>query len=254
LTTHDSTALAWLAPVCVFGFVLSPYLDLTFHRARQATSRAEARIAFSIGFGVFFAAMIVFSLWYATGMQRWINWDGKVAVGLFAALIGTHMLIQSAFTIAAHLASLTALREPALPPPNLALWSLGLLALLLIVVAALINHADSAGVASYHGVDEWGEVIYRLFMGFYGLVFPAYVWLCMLPVRGRKPAIHSRRICAGAVILASPMFWMGFIEGEMLWLVPGLAVVLLARLFIRTSADAPTAARESASGRTSSIM
>ena len=26
-------------------------------------------------------------------------------------------------------------------------------------------------------------MIYRLFMAFYGLVFPAYVWLCMLPTR-----------------------------------------------------------------------
>jgi hypothetical protein len=28
----------WLAPVCIFGFLLNPYLDLTFHRARQALS------------------------------------------------------------------------------------------------------------------------------------------------------------------------------------------------------------------------
>ena len=28
------------------------------------------------------------------------------------------------------------------------------------------------------------ELVYRMFMGFYGLIFPAYVWLCLIPGRG----------------------------------------------------------------------
>jgi len=35
-----------------------------------------------------------------------------------------------------------------------------------------------------------------------------------------------------AVGIALPMFWMGFILQKMIWLIPGLSVVLLARLLI----------------------
>ncbi len=250
---RTGAGLVWLAPVCIFGFALSPYLDLTFHRARQATSRVEARFAFSIGFGAFFLAMIIFSLWYAPRLEHWIDWNGRLPMGLFAAAIGTHMLVQSAFTIAVHLASLTALREGPLRPPNLAIWSIALLALLLIVAATFINHLDAAGIRTYHGV-EWGEVIYRIFMGFYGLLFPAYVWLCMLPFRRRRPTSVSLRIFAIAVVATLPMFWMGFIEGQMVWLGPGVAIVLMARFLIRTPADAAGSEPGSASTRTSSIM
>jgi len=41
--------LLGLAAVCVFGFSLCPYLDLTFHRARQNTSRSQGKIAFAGG-------------------------------------------------------------------------------------------------------------------------------------------------------------------------------------------------------------
>ena len=91
------------------------------------------------------------------------------------------------------------------------------------------------------------EVIYRVFMGFYGLVFPAYVWLCMIPGRGRVVATrHQLMVFVAAVLLAAPMFWMGFGERMMIWLLPGVAIVLLARLFIPASAPA----RVSSSPRT----
>jgi hypothetical protein len=73
------------------------------------------------------------------------------------------------------------------------------------------------------------EIIYRGFMSFYGLIFPAYVWICMLPLGTTRT---SRRVWTfvGAVVLASPFYWMGFIERETIWLVPGVAVVLFAKL------------------------
>jgi hypothetical protein len=33
-----------------------------------------------------------------------------------------------------------------------------------------------------------------------------------------------------AVLIAMPMFWIGFVAGRTIWLVPGLATVLLANL------------------------
>ena len=63
--------------------------------------------------------------------------------------------------------------------------------------------------------------MYRILLGCYGLVFPAYVWLCMIPGRGRaKPQARQWIVLATAVILAAPMYWMGFIEGKMIWLLP----------------------------------
>src|SRR5688500_18106858 len=57
---RSSTELFPLALVCLFGFLLCPYLDLTFHRTRQSTtSDRGARVAFAGGFGVFFLVMIL---------------------------------------------------------------------------------------------------------------------------------------------------------------------------------------------------
>ncbi|HVU64170.1 MAG TPA: hypothetical protein VHC70_09350, partial [Phycisphaerales bacterium] len=84
-----------------------------------------------------------------------------------------------------------------------------------------------------------GEIIYRCFMSFYGLVFPAYVWLCMIPTRDGHSGIAGPRgrlklaVLAGACLLAAPCYWMGFIERVEWWLAPGLGVVLLARLAVR---------------------
>src|SRR5688572_11748590 len=93
--------LAWIAPVSVFGFALCPYLDLTFHRARQQLSRDGARVAFGIGFGVVFAAMILFTLAYS----GWVNSSLRSfysVTNFVAALIGGHMLLQAAQTVALH--------------------------------------------------------------------------------------------------------------------------------------------------------
>jgi hypothetical protein len=75
-------------------------------------------------------------------------------------------------------------------------------------------------------------------MAFYGLVFPTYVWLFMMPSMRRRPiAARPPRTASivffGAVLtLAAPAYWMGFVEGRMLWLVGGLLVVVLSRLLL----------------------
>jgi hypothetical protein len=82
--------------------------------------------------------------------------------------------------------------------------------------------------ATYAGLNG-AEIIYRGFMAFYGLVFPAYVWLCMLPL-GTTRTPRRLWTFAAAVALATPFYWMGFIERETIWLVPGVAIVLFAKL------------------------
>jgi hypothetical protein len=39
-------------------------------------------------------------------------------------------------------------------------------------------------------------------------------------------------VFAITIVAASPMFWIGFIDGKMLWLIPGVLLIIAARLFI----------------------
>jgi hypothetical protein len=127
--------------------------------------------------------------------------------------------MQSAFTAAAHA------RE---------LQSRGDRAIVLAIVLTLASWTAHVLLRRGAVVDSMhaGELIYRLFMGFYGLVFPAYVWLVMLPTRrqAQQPARQHLLVFAAVVVLAMPFYWLGFMQQQTIWLVPGLAVVLLGRV------------------------
>ncbi|KAA0216229.1 MAG: hypothetical protein DYG94_05685 [Leptolyngbya sp. PLA3] len=214
-------ALLWLAPVCVFGFALCPYLDRTFLTARAELPGRQARAAFSIGFGLFFLAMILLTLAYAPMLLPLLG--GTTAPFVVGVALLAHLLLQAAFTVAAHVRC----AESRGSPDALRWGALLVAALVGVLVRVLPGHA---------GLDA-GEVVYRLFMGLYGLVFPTYVWLVVIPARrGQAPPGSPQRrrlvrVFAAAVGLALPMFWMGFIERREVFLAPGLAIVLLARLF-----------------------
>jgi hypothetical protein len=242
---RDRFDLFWLAPVVFFGFLLDPYLDLTFHRARQSTSRAGARTAFGVGFGVFFLTMIVFTALYAPALLEALVTGQRLAprVDLFAGVLLVHICVQTAFTIAAHV---VALRET--PPAGASAvarsaWFLGFAtAVLVAILLRWLQHRFPA----YHGLATT-EMIYRLFLAFYGLVFPAYVWL-FVPRRMRGaaaagPGAPSRGqllFFAAVVVLAAPLYWMSFVEGRMRWALPGLLLVLFARFLLpRPATPAP---------------
>jgi len=194
----------YLAPACLFGFLLCPYLDLTFHQARQAMSAEDSRRGFSIGFGFFFFAMILFTAAYS-------GWE--IVARILCLILAAHFISQSGFTIAVHTQSaLSAARSPSKILPALAVA---------VAISLLLGCVDLG--ATYHGLTL-GEVIYRCFLGFYGIVFPAYVWLCMI-----RPH-RTLTVTAIAVLLALPMFWMAFVEQKMFWLAPGVAVAMLAKL------------------------
>jgi len=231
--------LLWLAPVCAFGFALCPYLDPTFHQARQATRASSARAAFTVGFGGMFLAMIVLTLFYSDWVWAMATNTGRIAASA-AVFIAMHIGMQLAYTCTVH--------ARATPGPGP--WSAARIgfAMVLAGAAALVTVylPDHAGLQAR-------EVVYRVFMSFYGLVFPAYVWICMAPLSGRgsgdgaddarglKTAPRSlvgiprrtlKLLCV-TIGLALPFYWMGFIERQELWLAPGLGIVLAARLLVR---------------------
>jgi hypothetical protein len=218
-----ATGALWLAPVCAFGFALCPYLDPTFHRARQATSEAGARAAFSVGFGVLFLSMILVTLFYALWAVRASNSLASL-IAVLPIWLAAHIGMQLTYTCTVH-ARATPGRGP---------WSAPRISFALLL-------AGSVAIATYFAPDHAGlqgrEVVYRSFMSFYGLVFPAYVWLLMVPNGRSARSVHdsrrAMRVFWVSVGLAAPFYWMGFIERQEIWLAPGLAIVLLARLFVR---------------------
>lgn len=221
--------LAYLAPVCTFGFLLCPYLDLTFHEARQATTPHAARWAFGLGFGVIFLAAICFTPFYgsifAAGALR------PEPLGLATLLIAMHLATQSIFTISVH--ATTALRRRADDTITL------LIVLGLAILLSGLQMTFPVGDPPNPGPDRM--VWYRMFMSAYGLLFPAYVWLCMIPRGGgpsRRPTARHLVVFAVACAAATPFYWLGFMEGRWIMLAPGLAIILLSRLAIPRSGSA----------------
>jgi hypothetical protein len=256
------SAFSGLTAVCLFGFLLCPYLDLTFHRARQNTAPTAGKAAFGIGFGLVFLLMIVLTMLYAGDFaldQTLNDRFGSFGGALLITWVAFHISSQIGFTLAAHV--------QAMPVPKPREWVVLVVAVLLLVgsVIALRQQVWSGlplnrGNLASDGAPVWivveryfaqvrfqmftGDLVYRLFMSFYGLVFPAYVWICMVPLRGRSPGASPRAIgvFATAVAIAAPMFWLGFINERMLWLIPAVTLVLSARVVVWIGTGRPARA------------
>ncbi len=105
--------------------------------------------------------------------------------------------------------------------------------MLLVVFAGLFPSGpvitDAIGLDMSHR-----EIIYRLFLTFYGLIFPTYVYLNIWDVRQRALRRHTRRslmVTLIAIVLASPFFFMGFFVRDERFIPFGVAILLAAKLF-----------------------
>lgn len=224
----NTPALLALAPVCVLGFMLCPYLDGTFHAARASLGGRAGTRAFVIGFGVFFLAMIVLTLLYAgpalSAAQGSTTGLSGVAPALLALPIVLHVALQAGFTAQLHRMVEGEIKGEQ-SPAAASLRHIGALGVGLVLAAMATRAPGYADLSAT-------EIVYRLFMSFYGLVFPAYVWVCMLPLGASGPSRRSLAVWIAAVALAGPCYWLGFIERESWWLAPGVMIVLLARLAV----------------------
>ncbi len=199
---QPASALTWAAPIVALGFLLCPWLDRTFHRARQRTPSVHA-------FGVF-GLSFFFLILLTVGYQL----DGFAV--LVPAVAG-HLLGQAAFTTAVHL------REVRLSPvPHGGRWRQA------AVIVPIIVGALSADLPFER------ETVYLVYLGAYGLLFPAYVLLMMLPAAlGRRPWPRTRGGWVGfALLLAvlAPCCFLGFVDLET-WLLPIPVVMLMVAAF-----------------------
>src|SRR5439155_19725780 len=122
-------------------------------------------LAFTIGFGVFFFAMILFTLAYAGPVILRLNEMDRLP-DVFFWWLQIHLAAQLAFTIGVHWAGGTKLVDP---PSHQRTFGF-LLGTIACGFAANYVTRFIRLKLDY----EPGEFIYRLFMAFYGLVFPAY--------------------------------------------------------------------------------
>ena len=225
LSLPPSSALLWLTPVCFFGFLLCPYLDATFHRARQHLADRNAKRAFGIGFGVVFLSAIVLTLLYSRPVHVAMNSYQRVP--LILRWVKVYWMLQLGFTIGVHLIGDDGQNQEQRAWPSAT-----------IAAAGIVIGASALGIGQKFMIP--GETVYRAFLGFYALVFPAYVWLAVLPGRGvLAPTRRAMAVLAIVVAIALPMFYLAFIQQRLFWAVPGVAVVLLSRALISKSAGNP---------------
>mgnify|MGYP000453632301 CR=1 FL=1 len=243
------TDLWFLAPGFLVGFALCPYLDPTFHRARQATAPRTGQLAFVFGFGVVFFSMIVFTLMYAGVLRPLVNGEGAESIAPpWRAILGIHIGLQVFFTVTVHLRELfrDAERRPvARAGQPVTTHAAGprrhVLALLLIlpVAFALLGQTDAATAAGLTA-GEWG---YRLFITVYGVFFPGYVLLCMLPTLRPRTDAFRLQVFWIATVLGAPLCVMGLATGPMAWLLGLYGVLAAARVVLDVGPAGPQSAK-----------
>jgi hypothetical protein len=193
--------LALVLPTIVFGFALSPNLDLTFHRARQEVPAGARPTNFAV-FGVTFASMLVLTVCYLAAGPGALN----------NPAVRTHMAIQLALTSALHLSELRLVRIA----PNARLV-LGLGAGFVGLLAALLAPNRDT---------------YLRFLGLYGLLFPAYAFLALRLI-GRPRPIHWIALLASLAVV-TPLLDQSFTDEPTLWtplavIIPVAVVLLVTR-------------------------
>lgn len=221
--------LGGLAAVCMLGFAFCPFLDATFLQARIRSKGMSGSLAFLVGFLVIFASMIFLTFAYGIDVVSKAHAAGKpVHIYFLAIPIVVHVALQLLFTISAHEGFLRE-GEPAARVPARDELSIG--AFIAGIVAAI---AALKLPALHSDLTNW-EFIYRGFMSFYGLVFPAYVWIVAWPYQRRAGVVTTARLAlmAGAIVAALPFYWWGFIDRESNWLYAGVGIVVIAGIIAR---------------------
>lgn len=217
IEASQATSLLLLWPAIIIGFVLCPHMDLTLQRIKANLSPAQAGPTFAAGFFGVFLLLITFTLFYASSLQITLRQGNDLILpAAVAGAIGLHMCVQGGITTALHAFELIYKAKPRHLTRSMIFFVVAMIALL------ILGRSIVPGT-SLLGYDP-GEVVYRMFIGFYGLIFPAYAWAAWV---WRGQSRLSVAAWLGPVLIAMPMFAAGFVAHRPIWIVPGVAVVLI---------------------------
>lgn len=190
----------WLLPITTFGFFLSPYLDPTFHRAIQCS---PSKHSFGV-FGVTFAVMIGVTCLYQNSILESAT-----------LLIALHLLLQTIFTVGAHIKEGLHIESPNKK------W--------IFIVLGVIASVIAIGIAfRSQEVTDGSLNDYVRFFVFYGLIFPALVATFMLTGRTFTPVRVVLFIFAA--LFSLPLLEVGYLGGQA-WLTVLPVVVFLTWAF-----------------------
>ena len=244
-------AVAGLAMVTGLGFLLCPYLDLTFNRACQHARRPV--LAFTLGFFVFFLATILIA---TRGRAIWTPSEAPFFIlgSWLDIAIGCHFGAQAMFTCCAHIAAVRRLgvdggisREltpetarPGMLPCVIAPAVAGLLIGLAMFAVDAVTTDGTLDLPGFTSPITSHELAYRLFLGAYGLVFPAW----MLMTTRRRADLDRGTIAwtTAACVLAGPFLWLGAVGRDEVWLFPGVGLVIVLAAIRFTLTRRPAAA------------
>lgn len=183
--------VAYVAPLLLLGFSLSPYLDLTFHRVVQCdqhNNHQGMRLSFLVGFPLLFAFLMIFSLAYVDTAKQMLISDSLFKDKETITLLFFYFILQTSFTIIAHVKELSKVTTK---EPIRKMLGAGVLAFVLSVALS----------------PAMNETLYRCVMSFYGVVAPAYVWLVAFNKHPTPLKVVLFTIAVALALCAVPTFY-----------------------------------------------
>ncbi|MGH1471661.1 MAG: hypothetical protein ACRBCS_10740 [Cellvibrionaceae bacterium] len=175
------------------GFIFSPYLDLTFHRAFAQSDRPK--LTFTFGFGVFFLSLVCFVFAYSSELTK-LFFDGQVLKKTLYPIVA-FIILQTAFTLAVHGREYKRFNHSQDRP--IKLWIC--LCIASLFFSLFMMKFDDLTIPFILD-SNIGEIIYKCFLFFYGLVCPIYLLL-----------YAHKRLMVVTLIGISPFYAIGFLIG-----------------------------------------
>lgn len=272
-TPLQPTSHMWaFLPASVGGFLLCPYLDATFIRARAKTEGNTGRWAFAIGFLVIFATMIIFTTAYAHEIVKAFAGEKNRLTGVWSIVLMIHIPLQMGLTVTWHLREICSgsyramhnkidhfTREIECSDCQRVARKFSYVAFTgtLIGCIAIFAAVTAVGATLRNISFEWfevfkvthkikevyemyeiqrfitvGEIGYRCLLICYGTLFPAYVLLMMLPTWHPSPKKRPWLLFATTVALSTISAYIGFVLAQWWGVAMTLIIICAARLWI----------------------
>ncbi|MGJ8676060.1 MAG: hypothetical protein ACSHX0_00940 [Akkermansiaceae bacterium] len=267
----DSNYTWFFLPASIGGFLLCPYLDATFIRARARTERVSGALAFKIGFLIFFASMIVFTTAYGHELVTAFGGEKNRLTGVWSIILLIHIPLQMGLTVAWHCREIFAAvhhgfiertktlenadcKQCATLSKNFLrsglIGVIGGCALLffgIFVLGLLLKNIsfewfrdfkvtnDIETLYSAYEVERFisvGEVGYRCILIMYGTLFPAYVLLMMVPPFFQAKINRPWWTLGITFLLSSITAYFGFVHDKAWGIGATLGIICLGRLWV----------------------